>query len=329
MSYSVTAHFMDENISRTNIYYNGLLVNRYEGEYNDDSYFGTGFNKPVVFEAIPKEGYDLYYWVYYIESNGFVDYSYSNPFIFDYGEDVTIYAVSAENPYDSWECISLDYSFPNEDIVEDLYINENNLYCFRVVFRSSGTAYFYTDNSYSDVVGYVGTTDTYDAENGVPDDFIESDTDGGNVDMSCEVEAGVPYYCWVRGKNMFQDDAISLYIESPPIYRPDTFEWEEDKEQGGEFNLTAEEWNAFTKNINEVRAYNYVENYEFDVAYPFDDFTDDMYNQAREAIKGIADFIEDEALIEKLENESLVAVSGEPVTAYMLNYIVDDVLNTL
>lgn len=97
--------------------------------------------------------------------------------------------------------------------------------------------------------------------------------------------------------------------------RPANFYWTNSKTQGGTFNLTAKEWNALTKRINEFRAYRNLSNYSFDTAYTGYEFTADMYNQARLALQGIPGF-----------GIYIPTVSsGGNVTAYALNMFVSEI----
>lgn len=72
--------------------------------------------------------------------------------------------------------------------------------------------------------------------------------------------------------------------------RPDDFSWTYPKVAGGDFNLTAREWNDYTERINEFRVYRGLDEYDFTRAYRGDDFTADMYNEARSAIRGISGY---------------------------------------
>lgn len=67
--------------------------------------------------------------------------------------------------------------------------------------------------------------------------------------------------------------------------RPDNFSWTIPKESGGQFNLTALEWNSFTARINEFRQYKGLGNYSFTQAYPNNNFTANIFNEARTAIQ--------------------------------------------
>ena len=70
--------------------------------------------------------------------------------------------------------------------------------------------------------------------------------------------------------------------------RPDYFSWDTEKTQGEVFTLTAVEWNAFTQNINLIRAHRHYNTYSFTTVYAGDEVTAEIYNEAREAIQGIS-----------------------------------------
>jgi len=73
-------------------------------------------------------------------------------------------------------------------------------------------------------------------------------------------------------------------ITIPNTGRPNHFSWTYPKEKGELFNLTADEWNALTKNINEVREYKGLSAYSFTMAVKGEVFKASMYMEAREAI---------------------------------------------
>lgn len=101
-------------------------------------------------------------------------------------------------------------------------------------------------------------------------------------------------------------------VETPT--RPDYFSWTYTKRSGRAFNLTADEWNELTSNINEVRRYRGYSNYSFTTAYSGDNFTAKMYNQAVNAIKGISGY-----------GTYIYTVSkGEEITADHLNDLRDE-----
>jgi hypothetical protein len=98
--------------------------------------------------------------------------------------------------------------------------------------------------------------------------------------------------------------------------RPPTFAWTYAKTQGGRFNLTAAEWNAFTQNVNAVRQYKGKAAYSFTNAVRGSPFTAALYNQARAEIQqiggGAGGYIPR-------------AAAGQTITAQMVNALVSEI----
>lgn len=69
--------------------------------------------------------------------------------------------------------------------------------------------------------------------------------------------------------------------------RPSNFSWTYPKVSGGNFNLTATEWNSFTARINAFRTYKSIGSYSFTSAISGNSFTATMFNQARTAISAM------------------------------------------
>ena len=69
--------------------------------------------------------------------------------------------------------------------------------------------------------------------------------------------------------------------------RPSNFSWTYPKVSGGNFNLTATEWNSFTARINAFRTYKSISSYSFTSAISGNSFTATMFNQARTAISAM------------------------------------------
>ena len=67
--------------------------------------------------------------------------------------------------------------------------------------------------------------------------------------------------------------------------RPSNFSWTYAKTSGGNFNLTAAEWNSFTSSINLFRVYKNLGNYTFTSAVSGNNFTATIFNQARKRIE--------------------------------------------
>lgn len=78
-----------------------------------------------------------------------------------------------------------------------------------------------------------------------------------------------------------------LTSPEPTLVRPNNFYWTYSKYSGGYFNLTANEWNALTDQINQFRIYKELSEYAFYLAYFNDDVPAYMFNQAVYAISGM------------------------------------------
>lgn len=102
--------------------------------------------------------------------------------------------------------------------------------------------------------------------------------------------------------------------EKSASVRPDYFDWTAAKTSGGAFNLTALEWNGLTDNINAVRVYRGYSPYSFTTVSSGQSFTAAIYNEAVQAIKGIAGY-----------GTYVYAVSkGDKVYASQLNTLVSE-----
>ncbi|MBR6603131.1 MAG: hypothetical protein IKK94_03855, partial [Clostridia bacterium] len=186
----------------------------------------------------------------------------------------------------------------------------------------SGTAHFYTENAEADVCGYFSTSGGWDSESGEPSKTLVYNDDGNgmpNFRISYEVEAGETYYVWVRCLSPDSSGTTVLNIEVPAAAsRPSDFSWTYEKVKGETFNLTADEWNNFTSRINAFRKYKGLENYNFTIAYPGNDFMAYMYNEARIAIQEIDGY---GTYIPEVE-------SGWQISAHMMNVLVSE-LNSI
>jgi hypothetical protein len=108
-------------------------------------------------------------------------------------------------------------------------------------------------------------------------------------------------------------DWIDVFV--PVEDRPDSFGWTYAKTQGGGFNLTADEWNAYTKRMNAFQAYFMNRDYAFTPAVKGEPFTAAMYNQVKDAMRRIS----------LTAPERIPSVSaGDDITADMMNVIVDE-----
>lgn len=90
MSYKLTVYFQDECIDSTYIYTQHFT---HTGYYGDDFYSTTGLTFEVRLEATPASGCKFTRWVYRVGSTtGTVQYSTSNPFIYNGEENLYIRA---------------------------------------------------------------------------------------------------------------------------------------------------------------------------------------------------------------------------------------------
>ena len=105
-----------------------------------------------------------------------------------------------------------------------------------------------------------------------------------------------------------------ITVSVPEKLRPQNFSWTYSKSSGGNFNLTAAEWNSFTSRINEFREYCDLSNYSFTTAYQGNTFTAAMYRQARTAIQAIDGY----------GGYIPYVSSGDEITAYMMNVLVSE-----
>ena len=101
--------------------------------------------------------------------------------------------------------------------------------------------------------------------------------------------------------------------EPEPDPRPSYFYWDYTKRSGGNFNLTASEWNSLMSNINSVRSWLGYSMYAWQSAESGETFTASDYNTAVRAIRGMSEF-----------SGSLSTVSsGSKVYASQLNALRD------
>ena len=165
----------------------------------------------------------------------------------------------------------------------------------------------------------MSTSSGWDSENGEPSSYFKYNDDSGtgsNFSFTYDVAANTTYYVWVKSYAGEGSGYVDLYIEppEPAAVRPSDFSWTYTKTKGGNFNLTAAEWNTLTARINAFRAYKGLSDYSFTYAYKGNDFTATMDNQAVNAIKGISGY-----------GSYLSTVSsGDTVTAVGLNLLRDE-----
>lgn len=215
-----------------------------------------------------------------------------------------------------WECNYVNFGTLSAAKAAGIYMNPRTLYCRRVVFSAGGTVTFSTAGTSVYTRGWLGLA--YSWDRGEPTSYIASDggnSDGVNFSITCEVEAGTEYYLWFRAWDYTTAGTVTLHISVPEAaVRPENFAWTYDKVQGGEFNLTAAEWNGLADKINEFRQYRGLSAYSFSTAYSGSSFMAYMYNQARLAIQeipGCGGYIPSVS-------------SGGEITAYMMNILVSE-----
>lgn len=107
---------------------------------------------------------------------------------------------------------------------------------------------------------------------------------------------------------------------------PTTFSWTYSKTSGGNFNLTATEWNGLMTNINYVRAYKGTYTVSYTPAVAGNDFTAAMYNQAQPAINGLYYYMTSTG--QSYIDATAEVSAGDSITANSLNYMLN-ALNTV
>ena len=201
------------------------------------------------------------------------------------------------------------------DVSRTMILTNYDLRRVSVRFANSGRAYFYAIST-GDLVGYLssGSNTAADTTNGRPSSYDAYNDNGGGAygrgfKIGYDVTAGVTYYVWVRCK-----EATASTTATFRIIAPGNFEWTSPKEQGEEFNLTAAEWNRLMYRIDFVRRNETTSGYTPAEVVKGDAFTALLYNNACKAIKKV----------EGYGTQLPTAVAGEPVTAYAMNKIVDE-----
>jgi len=74
------------------------------------------------------------------------------------------------------------------------------------------------------------------------------------------------------------------YLTTASLPRPSNFSWTTSKTSGGNFNLTASEWNALCTRVNDFRRYKGYNDASFTTAYFGNTFYAYMFNEVRNAI---------------------------------------------
>ena len=102
------------------------------------------------------------------------------------------------------------------------------------------------------------------------------------------LQSGITYKVSVKAfdayGNVSSEDYRNIQTSSS---RPSNFEWTFQKTSGGEFNITASEWNVFLNKINQFREYKNLTQYNFTSASSDDIFYAYMFNQAVQAISAM------------------------------------------
>lgn len=222
----------------------------------------------------------------------------------------------------TWELSEPDDDLEDiTDYRDSLYLEHYILRRYTITFKNSGTATFYTKGNV-DTYGYLSTSKRW--TDGKPNSSLEKDDDAGddnNFRFTYEVNTSTTYYLWV--KTLTSDDygRVDVYIEGPKA-TTSSFSWTDTKTKGGNFNLTAVEWNRLTKTINEIRDSKFLDLWDFTTVkgesngYTKDqstEFTADIYNEVVDAINNIPGY----------RNSLSDVEPGDPVTAGCLNDLKD------
>lgn len=191
----------------------------------------------------------------------------------------------------------------------------NNEYIESTDFEASGGWYYYTGYYGDDFLEVGGFSDStvFTANPTSDGEFTRWVYRLGSVSGTVKYSYSNPFIYTGTQDIYIRAEGEEAYVPPTPS-RPDYFSWTYTKRSGRAFNLTADEWNELTSNINEVRRYRGYSNYSFTTAYSGDNFTAKMYNQAVNAIKGISGY-----------GTYIYTVSkGEEVTADLLNDLRDE-----
>lgn len=118
------------------------------------------------------------------------------------------------------------------------------------------------------------------------------------------------FVCNARRDMFAQSDYTDRVVITTESARPPKFSWTHPKVQGGEFNLTATEWNALCNNVNLVEQYKGIGQTSFTPATQGANVLATMFNQVRFAIGSM--------------NATGITnrYAGDPITAAHLNTLV-------
>ncbi len=226
--------------------------------------------------------------------------------------------LNIEPPVDTWTLVAGAFGTISSEASASFTLGTKQMRRYSVSFENSGSANFFAMGS-EDTWGYLSTTTGFDSTNGMPTSYLAEDGTSGpgdNFAITYNVTAGTTYYIWVCESYGESTGTIQLYVQPPEkaVVRPSNFSWTYSKVKGGAFNLTAAEWNALTKRINEFRTYKQLSNYSFNTAYSGNNYMAYMYNQARLAIQGISGY----------GTYIPTVSSGDTITAAMMNVLVSE-----
>lgn len=162
--------------------------------------------------------------------------------------------------------------------------------------------YFFLDSVYGNSFDFLvdGTFGTYGIEivyqkdGGVQQVYDAGVDPSGNGNVSGTLyglDYDSWYTFWCRGYSI--NSYVKTGLSSPVRYktatlRPGNFAWTNSKTSGGNFNLTASEWNSLTSRINAFRTYKGLSSYGFTTAITNNNFQEFYYTQARTAINAMS-----------------------------------------
>lgn len=241
-----------------------------------------------------KENGEFVRWVYRLGSvSGTLLYSYNDIFTYD-GKSGNIY-IRAESKINAWTVSDKTATGIKEDFNAYFQLQPYQLQRYKITFLKSGLATFYTEGN-GDTIGYLSSSTNYNDTNGIPSAILaqsdDSNNSNRNFNFTYKVTANTIYYLWIRAYEATDKFYTTLCV-IPPGQRPEKFNWTDYYEQstptpGENFILKATAWTGLQDNINLVRKYKEIKEYEFLYeAEKGKPITAAMYNEVIDAIKGI------------------------------------------
>lgn len=212
-------------------------------------------------------------------------------------------------PYNTYEQVAIEELTQSMGAGYDQYeYTENTIH---IDFNYLNKPNYLTTNDknilrlvYSDAVnvGY-DCTDISKALN-IPKGVYQPSKSTSNTNMTVSasfLDSGTSYAVRAFIVNSYGEVSYTsnwINITTPEHLRPADWEWQSNIAVGAvvPFSnnafrpLTATEWNAFTKRINEFREYRGVSSYSFTTVNSNTNFTASIYNEAVAAIKGISGY---------------------------------------